>query len=489
MTPPEDDPLSPAAFGSALKRFLDASLALAPGVEPPLRARVREHLATDPAELPTVARAFPARDHPNLQLALDALLARPGWTAEVHGLRGVYGRHQAVSLAEVIEAPDGTDDMPAPRFGPLEHETVELEPGRTIACVSNGLVLAAHGASRVVAVVSRSEGHMGPAGLRVEVVASDAAEAERFLADLRQAMRELDVYRGRVLAFTRDEYGEPGLRIQQLPSIYREEIVLPPGTLELIERHAIAPTRHRERLLAAKRHLKRGLLLHGPPGTGKTLTTMHLVSRMPGRTVVMLTGEALGAIETACALARELEPSTVVLEDVDLVGEERTYPGASTPVLFELLNQMDGLASDVDVLFVLTTNRPELLEPALAARPGRIDQAVELPLPDADGRRRLAELYARGLTVEPTALDGVVHRTDGASAALVREVLRKAAVFAAEARDGPIEVREADLDAALDDLSGEGGALARTMLGRGPSRTPAPFGRGEEDLGGGMGFG
>src|SRR5688572_12792394 len=61
-------------------------------------------------------------------------------------------------------------------------------------------------------------------------------------------------------------------------------------------------------------------------------------------------------------------------------------------LLFELLNQMDGLAEDADVLFVLTTNRPDVLEPALAARPGRIDQAIEIPLPDAECRRRLLEL-------------------------------------------------------------------------------------------------
>jgi hypothetical protein len=48
-----------------------------------------------------------------------------------------------------------------------------------------------------------------------------------------------------------------------------------------------------------------------------------------------------------------------------------------------------GLAEDEDLLFVLTTNRPDLIEPALAARPGRVDLALEIPLPDADGRRRL----------------------------------------------------------------------------------------------------
>jgi ATP-dependent 26S proteasome regulatory subunit len=78
---------------------------------------------------------------------------------------------------------------------------------------------------------------------------------------------------------------------------------------------------------------------------------------------------------------------------------------------------MDGLAEDADVLFLLTTNRPDVLEPALAARPGRIDQSVELPLPDATDRRRLIELYARGLELRSEQLDDVVERLDGASRA------------------------------------------------------------------------
>ena len=59
------------------------------------------------------------------------------------------------------------------------------------------------------------------------------------------------------------------------------------------------------------------------------------------------------------------------------------------PLLFQVLNEMDGLADDADVAFLLTTNRADLLEPALSQRPGRVDLAVEIPLPDAAGRRRL----------------------------------------------------------------------------------------------------
>ena len=57
------------------------------------------------------------------------------------------------------------------------------------------------------------------------------------------------------------------------------------------------------------------------------------------------------------------------------------------PLLFELLNEMEGMAEDADVTFLLTTNRPDILEPALAARPGRIDLAVQMGLPDAERRR------------------------------------------------------------------------------------------------------
>jgi ATP-dependent 26S proteasome regulatory subunit len=99
-------------------------------------------------------------------------------------------------------------------------------------------------------------------------------------------------------------------------------------------------------------------------------------------------------IEQAVTLARDLAPATVVLEDVDLVAAERTMPMGDNGVLFELLNQMEGLAEDSDLLFLLTTNRADVIEPALATRPGRIDLALETPLPDEACRRALVRLYA-----------------------------------------------------------------------------------------------
>src|ERR1039458_8240254 len=75
-------------------------------------------------------------------------------------------------------------------------------------------------------------------------------------------------------------------------------------------------------------------------------------------------------------LARLLQPTMVVIEDVDLIARDRNQMGpCEEPLLNGLLNEMDGLKEDADILFILTTNRPEQLESALASRPGRIDQA------------------------------------------------------------------------------------------------------------------
>jgi len=132
--------------------------------------------------------------------------------------------------------------------------------------------------------------------------------------------------------------------------------------------------------------------------------------------------------------------------------------------LFELLNQMDGLADDADVLFLLTTNRPEILEPALAARPGRVDQAMLVPLPDRECRDRLLTLYGQGVIMEVAERERLLDQTDGVSAAFIRELLRKATLFAADEGD-PLIVQDRHLAEALHKLVVEGGELTRRLLG------------------------
>jgi len=242
-----------------------------------------------------------------------------------------------------------------------------------------------------------------------------------------------------------------------------DDVILGPGVLEAVVRHVVGIGEHRERLLAAGQHLKRGVLLYGPPGTGKTLTVRHLLSRTPETTAVLLTGRSIQFITEAAELARAMQPSIVVLEDVDLVAEERGLHGPQ-PLLFAVLDALDGLGGDADVTFVLTTNRVQVLEPALAERPGRIDLAVEVPLPDDVARRRLFHRYGAGLPLGADALDAAADRAAGTTGSFAKELVRRAVLLGAE-RGHP--VTDAELVESLDELLASTAKLSRSLLGGG----------------------
>jgi hypothetical protein len=429
--------------------------------EPTLLRRLRRHFDGDPAELPVVEQEFAVYERPNLHLALEETLAEPRRRAEQIGVL-VLEQYREARLAELTRAAS------AKRFdvGPVKYVDVPIAGGRQLACVKRALYLFRDEGHPVALLLSESAFTHRP-GIVVEVMATDRELAQAFLRRLTRQVRHGKAFRGEVLSVESDCWGNLTVQFHQLPKIGRSDIILPEALFQRIERHTFSFSRHADRLRAAGRHIKRGILLYGPPGTGKTLSAMYLAAQMAGRTVLLMTGNAIKSIETACGLARLLEPATVILEDVDLIGTEREHQtvGANA-LLFELLNQMDGLAEDADVLFVLTTNRPDVLEPALAARPGRIDQAIEIPPPDGDCRRQLLDLYGRGLTLELADREKLIARTEGVSGAFIRELLRKAAVFAAEdGADGALVVRDRHIDEALAELLVAGGALTQTLLG------------------------
>lgn len=466
-------------FGITFRRLMEQTLAQAPTEEPYFRARLTEHFGGPPTELPIVTETVPPHNHANVQMALDAYLEGTGRTSALIGVVADQKRF-GMSLSDLTapNRPGPLGGSTAARPGPVDYVNLPVGPTERLACVQYGLHLMTDGRDRLAVLVRGPERRVGNPDLSIDVMARDREAAEAFLASIRDAIRRRNIYRGRVVSLSAAPGGPLQVAFHDLPAVAREDIVLPAGTLERVERETIRFGQVRDRLAAAGRHLKRGILLWGPPGTGKTLTAMHLAGRMPERTTLVLTGGALGLVAPSCAMARLLQPATVILEDVDLVAEERTRQSTGTnAVLFELLNQMDGLGDDADILFILTTNRPDLLEAALAARPGWVDEAIEIPAPDAECRRRLLELYGRVLDLALDDTGSFVARTEGVSAAFIKELLRRAALIATddEAPDGPagggLRVGSGHLDDALAELLTEGGALTRALLGVAP---PAP---------------
>lgn len=429
---------------------------------------LKDHLGPGVRSHPVVTDKWPSYDRVNVQLGLDSWLSRPGRS---HRLVGVVGfEHRQFQFGDLAHM--ASPYVPQP--GSVTLDVLASGPnGETVNCVRCGIWLVRDKDASMAILLRPPEEHGYRSGdITLQIMSADGERASESLAELRESTLSNNVFRGQVLSFGGEMFdGQGGLiNIERRPELGRDELVLKPGTLEAVEQQVIGIAAYRERLRKAGQHLKRGILLHGPPGTGKTHTVRYLLGQLEGVTAVVLSGGALGMLSAACSIARVLQPSVVVIEDVDLIAGDREMYGGWRSMLFELLNQMDGLGEDVDVAFLLTTNRPDLLESALAARPGRVDEAIEIPLPDEEARRRLIELYQGGLRLELNDLAAVVARTEGVTASFIKELLRRSALealngAAPDSFTDPIVVTDDDMSAALDHLLDDRNRLTRVLLG------------------------
>ena len=474
-----------ADVGRLARRLLRRAVAAARTEDAPVQRALWEHLGPQAADVPVVRATWPGYDRVNVQVGLDAWLAEPG---RCHELAGLTGFHPGPGLADLVQNEQWRDV----RMGSPATDLLPAGPGgETVACPQCALYLVTGGERRLALLIQAA----GPE-VHVDAACADVGRARQVIDQIRRLALERNVFRGHVIGFGGEVFGprrQELLSFLERPEVGREQVILPPDLLERIERQVVGVARHVSSLRASGQHLKRGVLLHGPPGTGKTHTVRYLLGQMPGVTVVVLTGAALGRIAAACSVARALQPSMVVVEDVDLIAEQRESRGGQHPLLFQLLNEMDGLGEDADVAFLLTTNRADLLEPALAQRPGRVDHAAELPLPDADARRRLMRLYQHDLVLDLASPAAVIARTEGVTASFLKELVRRAAIYAAEdaagrgpcsaadrgdAAGAPLTVRDAHMNAALDELLDSRNRLTRSLLGgraaQGPPAPPEP---------------
>jgi hypothetical protein len=423
---------------------------------------IGDFLGADGRAHSVVSRRLPVFEHVNLQTALNAWSTQADRSVAVHGIT-LPPHYGPVNLQQVLTG----DGIPPLRLSAPPLVDLPNGPGSTLACILLGALLVTDANGRYVVMVEGPSEH--EPSLCIEIAGLPVATAQAVLAELDMLRSRLNVYRGHLLDVSLDPMGGVDLSFGSVPGTARGDVVLPDAVLARIERHALGVFEQRDALRAVGQHLKRGLLLFGPPGTGKTHTTRYLIGQMGSYTRLVLTGRALHLIGSVAELARDLQPAVIVVEDVDLVAQDRSFGPGSNAVLFDLLDAMDGAADDADVLFVLTTNRADLLEPALAARPGRVDVAVEIELPDASARRRLFDLYARAVPTDLSAadVDEIVERTDGVTASFLKELIRRAVLESLQEHSPLRTVTAAHIRRALDDLLDSAQQVTRSLLGVG----------------------
>ncbi len=290
--------------------------------------------------------------------------------------------------------------------------------------------------------------HMPRQQVTLSIACRSKEVADRFFAEIEQRRKRQSVFRGKVIDPVVGPGGIQTVGFRPIHRVREDDLILPESVKRLLKGAVLGFYRHRDVLRRLDIELKRGILLHGPPGTGKTSISLYLAGCLTNFTVCFVSGERLLYPREICRMARYLQPAMVVFEDIDLVAHERNANGLAT-VLGELMNQIDGCEPSDQVLFLMTTNSLERLEHAVKNRPGRVDQIIEIPLPNRAERRLLFAYFTRNLRLQDGQLDRLLDATEGATPAMLKEVVKRGTVNAIERTqekgNGDFVVEEEDL--------------------------------------------
>jgi cell division protease FtsH len=201
--------------------------------------------------------------------------------------------------------------------------------------------------------------------------------------------------------------------------------------------------------------IPRGVLMVGPPGTGKTLLAKSIAgeAKVPFFTisgsdfVEMFVGVGAARVRDMFDQAKKNSPCIIFVDEIDAVGRHR---GAGLgggndereQTLNQMLVEMDGFETNVGVIVIAATNRPDILDPALL-RPGRFDRQVYVTLPDVRGREQILNVHIRKVPVSQDIRADILARgTPGFSGADLANLVNEAALFAARRSGRVVEMQD-----------------------------------------------
>jgi len=202
--------------------------------------------------------------------------------------------------------------------------------------------------------------------------------------------------------------------------------------------------------------IPKGVLLVGPPGTGKTLLARAVAGQakvpffsLSGADFVeMFVGVGASRVRDLFDQGRKNSPCIIFIDELDAVGRHR---GAGLggghdereQTLNQLLVEMDGFESSVNIILMAATNRPDVLDPALL-RPGRFDRQIVVDVPDVKGRLGILKVHAHKIVMNKKSvnLEALAKGTPGMVGADLENIINEAALLAARKRKSSVEMED-----------------------------------------------
>lgn len=207
--------------------------------------------------------------------------------------------------------------------------------------------------------------------------------------------------------------------------------------------------------------IPKGALLHGPPGTGKTLIAratageadVPFFSISGSDFVEMFVGVGASRVRDLFEQGKQQKPCIIYIDEIDAVGRHR-FSGMGgghderEQTLNALLVELDGFSPNEGVIVMASTNRPDVLDPALL-RPGRFDRQIRVDLPDVRGREKILDVHAKDKKLsDKVSMKDIAKGTPGFSGADLANLANEAALLAARLNKESIE--QEDLEEAKD---------------------------------------
>ena len=292
----------------------------------------------------------------------------------------------------------------------------------------------------------------GFVGADLESLSKEAA-----MKSLRRILPDIDLQQEKIsgeilqkIKISEDDFREALKEVR--PSALREVLVQIPdvtwddvGGLDVLKdelKEAVEwPLKHKEAFDYVDVATPKGILLHGPPGTGKTMiakalakmTESNFISVKGPELLSKWVGESEKGVREIFRKARQAAPCIIFFDEIDALVPRRgggDSSHVSENVVSQILTEIDGLEELNDVLIIGATNRLDIVDEALL-RPGRFDRIIEVPKPDAKGRKHILEIHTKKKPLDSKVdLVKLVELTDGFTGAELASVCNRAAITA-----------------------------------------------------------
>jgi cell division protease FtsH len=294
-----------------------------------------------------------------------------------------------------------------------EYTEVNTDYGKSENALCNGYLLLNKADIRLVASIKTQR----LCAANAVITGTRKKAVKGFAKDVSELAQGKNLYQGKNI-----ELGG-SIAFLKLPVKGWDDLALEPAMKEEIQTNTVGFLNRSEEMAKYGIPLRRGVILAGEPGTGKTLISKIIMNQSSGITCISAQANSLaypGYIYELYGLAKDLKPSIVFLEDIDLIGEDRRrMKGSALPTL---LAKLDGIEECHEVVTIASTNFLENIDDALRKRPSRFDRIIQLTLPSLEQRRDFTRYLSQKIPMAEDVQEYLACRTDNLTPAQIQEV-------------------------------------------------------------------